>query len=588
MTVPATEVVPIRRDAPRAASDQSGTTAVAHPVRRGAAAFAIYLAASIIQWGLPVVGHLGTRYVAAGRGDPDFYRWALAWTPWALGHATNPTVTGVVFAPHGVSLAWSAFVPGPALVIWPVTRLFGTLASYNVLMLLAPALAAWSAYLLCHRITRSFWPSLMGGVLFGASASIAGQMQAHLNLVLVFPIPLAVYLVVRKTEGSIGTKAFVAWMVIVALGLISISTELFATAVVFGAIAFGLASIASGTDRRKVLTSAASTVLALAIVGGLVLLPYLLPVLRDAPSASIRPIDRASIDLLGVVVPREGALVGGSAFTSITDRFTAHPSEDGGYLGIALVAMLVGFGISERRRRGTWGLLVFVAVAFVLALGPVLHVMGRSSIGLPERLIQDVPLLKDATPDRFPLYASLAVGVIAAIWLSRAGGRAAWVRWSVVAIGAVMLVQSTPSPPWYPNDRTPAFFTDGTYAAWLQKDENVFLITGSNGEEMAWQAATDFWFRMPEGYIGRVPEDVQRGRLGRGLEVEGWNSFVPNASGFSRWLDSQGVTAIVMGDEARATFEPLVANAGLHVVFDGDGVSVWRSATQAPSIGVGP
>ena len=175
-------------------------------------AFALYLIASIAIWGRDVVAHLGSRYVAIGHvGDPDYFRWALAWTPWALTHGRSPLTSDLVFAPQGIDLRWSAIVPGPAIVAWPVTKLFGTLVSYNVWMLLGPALAGWGAFLVCRRVTHATWPSIAGGAVFGFSASMAAQMQSHLNLVLIFPVPLAVYLVIRRVEGSIGRVAFLIW-----------------------------------------------------------------------------------------------------------------------------------------------------------------------------------------------------------------------------------------------------------------------------------------------------------------------------------------------------------------------------------------
>ena len=74
----------------------------------------------------------------------------------------NPLHTRYVFAPPGIDLAWQTFVPGPALATWPITAVFGSLVSLNVLDALAPALAAWAAYLVCHRLTHRFWASMIG------------------------------------------------------------------------------------------------------------------------------------------------------------------------------------------------------------------------------------------------------------------------------------------------------------------------------------------------------------------------------------------------------------------------------------------
>ena len=187
-----------------------------------------------------MIGHLNSVYVSGG-GDADFFRWALGWVPWAIEHGRNPMFTDRVFAPAGVSLTWTAVIPGPALVMWPITKVFGSLVSYNLLMLLAPALAAWAAYLVCNRLTHAFWPSVVGGYLFGFSTYMIGQMASHVNLVLMFPVPLAVYLVIRRLEGSLGLVAFCGWLFLTLLALFSISTELFATTALFGGVAFLLA-----------------------------------------------------------------------------------------------------------------------------------------------------------------------------------------------------------------------------------------------------------------------------------------------------------------------------------------------------------
>jgi hypothetical protein len=352
--------------------------------------------------------------------------------------------------------------------------------------------------------------------------------------------------------------------------------------VLFGGLAFVLALVAAGPDRPNVARALALTVLAYVIVGALVFVPYILPVIRAAPAGEIHPIERTSVDLVGLIVPRDRALVGGTTFLSISERFPARPLEDAGYLGIPVIVMLVAFAVSERRKRSTWALIAFVAITMLLALGPELHYVGRPVIGLPGRILVEIPILKHATAQRFPMYASIAVGVIAAIWLSRASGRTSWLRWTVVGLAMLSLIPRTPSPPWFPADRTPAFITDGTYRDWLQPDENVLLITNGRGEEMSWQAQTDFWFRIPEGYIGPIPSEVKDGRLSRGLHSEG-RHFVPQPGILDGWLAEHGIDALVMADGARATFAPVVSAAGYQPIFAGGGVSVWRRAAVPPS-----
>ena len=182
----------------------------------GLAAFVAYLVSSSIIFGGSVLAHLGTEYIPRqDASDSEFFRWALAWAPWAVTHGRDPLVTDVLHAPQGASLVWTTAVPGPALAMWPVTALFGPLVAYNVLCLLAPALAGWAAYLLCRRVSHRFSPSLAAGAVFGFSAYMTIQLN-HPNLALTFPIPLLVYFTrasdrglarIERVRGAVGRHA---------------------------------------------------------------------------------------------------------------------------------------------------------------------------------------------------------------------------------------------------------------------------------------------------------------------------------------------------------------------------------------------
>ncbi|TMK85348.1 MAG: hypothetical protein E6G43_11825 [Actinobacteria bacterium] len=509
---------------------------------RGLVAFLLYLVATIVIWAGPIITQLRIRYVGDGRGDAKFFQWSIGWVHWALAHHVDPLYMTKIFTPDGTSLAWTTFVPGGGVLMYPVRSLFGSLAAVNVLLLLASALACWAAYLVCYRLTHSFWPSLAGGYLFGYCQYMAGQMHGHVNLVLIFPVPLAVYLVIRRIEGSLGRPTFIALMTLSLTGLFLFSTEVFATSAFFGAIAFLIVLIASGSDRGRVfeagLLTAASYVLTFAL-----LTPYLVSAAKYLPEGSI----------------------------------LAHNIEDAGYLSIALVLVLVGFAITERHRRGTWGLLAFVAVVSIAALGPVLHVMGRASVSLPWSWLIQVPLIRDATPDRFPAYSGLAVGVIAAIWLARAPARRAVYRWGLVGLGVSLLFPDPGSIAHLPQT-VPAFFSSGTYRSVLQPDEVVFAIPDDKAEELIWQNATDFSFRLAAGYVGILPDRYAHEWLNKGLSSRFRGSVSPIT--LAAWLTERQVSAIVVTDAGEGRFAPVIRSVGGALVYQGGGVSVWRSPSR--------
>ncbi len=124
-----------------------------------AAAFILYAALSVLFFGMPIIGHLPEVYIGGGT-DPICHIWAIAWWPYAIVHRINPLITHTLWAPEGYNLVWGTDIPGPSLLIYPVTRLFGPVVSYNILCLLAPPASAVSGFLLCRYVSGRFWPAL--------------------------------------------------------------------------------------------------------------------------------------------------------------------------------------------------------------------------------------------------------------------------------------------------------------------------------------------------------------------------------------------------------------------------------------------
>jgi hypothetical protein len=473
-------------------------------VWKALAAYLLYQALAFGLFGLRAAPRFTSVHVGIADPDSSAYQWWLTWTPWAISHHLNPVHTGYVFAPDGVSLSWTAFIPGPALVMWPITRLFGSLASLNLLLVAAPALAGWAAYLVCHRVTHRFWASVAGGYLFGFSAYVVANVAGFVNLVLVFPIPLLVYLVIRDVEGSVGPVTFVAGFTALLVGLFSISTELFGTATIFGAIAFGGAFLFAADLRRRMVRTA-GLVLVSGALAAILLIPYLIEIVRHTPPELFRPLDKiAAADLSSFVVPPRYELLGGSAAADLLSRLTEYPRSNSlGYVGIVVLAMIAGYAITERRRRETWPLVGFVGLVWLLSLGHVLRIGGHETVWLPASLLGHLGILQQAIPVRFSVYSSLAIGVIAALWLSRAGGRWAWVRWVIVGLGVLSLTPR-PTDPVVPRG-VPAFVSSGQVRDVLRQGENVYVIPRTKGDEMLWQSDSDFWFRLAQGYVGPVP-----------------------------------------------------------------------------------
>src|SRR5258707_13951371 len=94
------------------------------------AAFAAYLALSVLYFGVRVLAHPGRNYVGGYSTDPQSFIWSFAWWPHAILHGENPFYTHAVWAPAGFNLTWTASVPGLAIPFAPLTLVAGPIVSY--------------------------------------------------------------------------------------------------------------------------------------------------------------------------------------------------------------------------------------------------------------------------------------------------------------------------------------------------------------------------------------------------------------------------------------------------------------------------
>jgi hypothetical protein len=468
----------------------------------GALAFYALLGWVLIDHGVPIAQNL------SGQGsDPFDSPWFLAWWPWALTHHLDPFFTTKVWYPVGVRLNWVTSVPALALLGWPVTAFAGPVVTYNILIILAPVLSAWFAYLACFRLTPVPVAAVFGGVLFGFSAYEMAQDTAALNLCFTCCVPALLWLVLLRLQGGIGRLRFVllAGLCLVVQFLISI--EIFALIFVFGGIAWVLAALYLAERRaglRRLFEDAAY------IVPGVVLVlsPVLVSMLRHY---SLVHHPEAwpyffTADLLNVVVPsRMNAL--GFLFGGVSRHFNGGVQEQDAYIGVPLLLILWRFA-AEAGGTLPGRLLVVLFLIFLLAsFGPELWIAGHfTPIVLPWMLAVHLPLLNGALPARFALFVSLVCAIIAALWLGAAPAR----KGRVVLASLACLALLPRLHPWRAIPNATFFEPDRVQAA-LGPDPRILILPFAiNGPSSFWQQENHFGFTQTGGYLGFPPAPMQR------------------------------------------------------------------------------
>lgn len=546
--------------------------------RSGVAALGIYLAIAVALFGVAILPRPASTFIGSVVGnDASAYIWFLAWWPHAILHGLNPFRPDIVWAPTGYNLAWSASVPGLAILMSPVTLAFGPVVAYNIANLLSPATSAWAAFLLCRRFAGGFWPALVGGYIYGFSTYVLGHLQGHLNMAPAFVTPLVVYLVIRRLDGAVSPRRFVAELAALLVLQFTLFTEIFATLTLFGGLAFLLALAMLEPAMRARLWRMVGPIATAYALAAVALLPYLYHLFAFGfPRQQIHEMEPYSIDLLNFVIPTPIAFFH-RVFLPVAKAFTGNFSESVGYVGLPLVAIAYLFGRSHGgTRAGRWAL-VTLGVVCVAAMGPNLHIAGIRTIALPWAFAIKLPLINHAATGRFMMYAFLILAVIAAVWL--AGGAAwAWLRWTLAALAVACLLPSVWYWPlrsaWAADLDVPAFFASGTYRSHLAPGQNTLVIPYSErGNSSLWQAYTGMYFRMAGGYVGVAAPEFLRWPIVYTLYSGG---LMPNHGPQLRaFLDAHDVRTVIVADGTEGPWPKLLATLGVEPRRVG-GVSVYQ------------
>jgi hypothetical protein len=540
--------------------------------RYGLGALTFYTILSALFFGRALVGHWSNYHIGVDvPADSTIFIWSLAWWRHALLNHLNPLLTTAIWAPGGINLAWVTTAPLATALAIPATGAFGPVATCNALFLLSPAVSAWTAFVLCRRLSNSYSCSVVGGYIFGFSAYMLGQMQGHLHQVLAFPVPLAVYLVVRHYQRDFSTRKFVISIALTLAAEFLIALEVFATMTIFGfmAIALGLA-LSPGEIRKRIAALLAPLALGYAVAAAMVspFIYYLFAPGKPHWGSMY------SADPLGFLIPTSYFELGRlSVFKTIVDSFPFDRFESGTYFGPVLIVIAILFGHRHWREPFARVMIDTLIIIAVLSLGSMLHVMGRNLVGLPGTLVTGLPLLNQATPARFGMYAFLILAVISSVWLNEL----ACSPYAKFGIGALIVLSTLPNLSadyWARPTDTPAFFTDGTYRKYIAPGETVVTLPyWWQGNGMLWQAQTDMYFRMAGAWTGPPTPEFDRWPIVKALAT---NMLPPEPeTQLKAFVANHDVGAVIAGSGTDPVFQPMLSSLDATPLSIG-GVTLYR------------
>jgi hypothetical protein len=450
-----------------------------------------------------------TRWVCGYGSDPLSFVWFIQWWSFALTHHLNPFISYYVWYPIGDNITWHTSVLSASLLTLPITLLGGGALTYNLLTVTAPALAAWTAFLLTRHLTRDWAAAFIGGYLFGFSSYELGQMLGHLNLDLIFLLPLAILLCLRHVRGALNRAYFVPAFAVLLMLQLGLSTEILATSCILGAMTWIVfLACAPATDRPGLRLLAIDIVLAGALMTVLAapFLFFLIKGLAGVPQ-EINPISVFSADPLNYLIPTGVTRFGRTQFAPIAALFTGNASEQGAYLGLPLVFLMTFYFRDQMLRPYVRALFIAMLILVAASLGPWLHFAGvQTQLRLPWSLVEKLPLIKSALPTRFTMFISLISAIVTALYLAapNIGRRRPW-RFALAGLACLFLLPNTQAYTWQRWPTQPFFTPQNVHRVLGAKSNVLILPFGGYGPAMAWQLDAGMGFTQSGGYTGFVP-----------------------------------------------------------------------------------
>ena len=502
----------------------------------------------------------------AGTSDASLSVWLLAWLPFAMWHGINPLFSHLMLGPATVPVAHMNTIFALSGLGTPATLLWGPVATYNVLLRLAFATSAFSLFLVMRRKVR-FVYALGAGLLFGFGPFEVAQGATHLDVAFTAMLPLIVWLtyelvIIRRRNAlrlgcALGVACAVQYFVMSEL-LFSIILVM-AIAVVVPAFRVRLETSAWRYLGRGVFAAAGAFV---------VLCGYpVYELLFTGPHGPVHPAAVLEVyrnDLFSSFLPTTYQLIHPGQLSAHANSFVAgNLTENGGYLGLPLIATSLWFGYRFRRDRFVVWPLVMALIAFVLSLGPRLTVDGHDlPILLPEAALAHLPLLNNVVSARFAVVVALfvamavAIGAQALIENSRFAPlpRRRMVKtgtWVVALLVTLTLLPSRYSPtsvaPSASVHRALSLVPDGAVVLTYPYAAPPFV------EPMIWDASERLRFTLVGGYDGvgvqRIP-----------------NEPVPVFFGEAQYFKLRPITASLLGEKEISSSRQYLADHHVGVI----------------------
>lgn len=324
----------------------------------------------------PMVLNIGSKLIGIG-GDGWQMVWNLWWTKKALLdlHA-NPFYTTYLYHPQGVSLYFHTLNIFNGLLSIPLQGVFGLIFSYNAIVLFSFVFGGYGAYLLTHYLVKNRTAAFISGMVFTFSPYHLAHTLGHLNLIALEWLPFYVLFLIRTVEEKSYRNALYAAFFLCLTSLCDWHYVMYLFLFTCIAAVYYLLCAESAKAARNIVIKLVLVGIIFAILDA----PILVPMVKEASREDyiVPSLDDSivfSADFLSFFVPTNFHPLWGQRAGVWREKFTGG-LENIVFVGYTVLVLGLLGGWREWPKRTFW--LCSLLFFFVMALGPVLHINGKT------------------------------------------------------------------------------------------------------------------------------------------------------------------------------------------------------------------
>ena len=383
----------------------------------------------------------------------------MAWWVYALTHFINPFIDTALYGGH-INMMYVTSAPLLAVLSLPVNILFGPVAAYNAVSVLAMPLSAYTAFVLVYYLSKNYFGSVIGGFFYGFSAYCLGYtISGDINLSSAYLIPLIAYVFILKLDEKISAKLYVFLTSLMLAAQFLISDEIYADLTAAGFIAILLYYVFYKDQKIFGLIPAA-------------ILSYCISLTLVSPFLYYALAHRYEIMMPPWLFLNKFYFAVDPIFKSIS------------YVGPYLLLVVFLYIVKSKNY-------------FLLALLIIFSLLSSFYF------FYFIPLFKDALPDRFVVFFDLVVSVIVGFYFSKIDLERVAVL--ILTAGSLVVISEAYILHFKKNYNIPVFFKTAVYKKYIKRGSEVLILplTSIDGN-LRYQAVDNFYYKMPTGYYYNV------------------------------------------------------------------------------------